>query len=421
MVTLVGKRGLEEEELRRWIEQAENAMDLDEDEIDRKTNVRPRYAAALNPPLVPQRPPGQPLSLVGSSSAAPSFVAASYDQTSPVRGGASTGKPSPMPSPLRTTMTRAVPIAGPSSSSAHLAPPTSSSRAAGLISSDDPLALRSPTQRRLRTLESPPRTTGAPDHTRAASPGKENTPSAKRAASPPPADAAPSSHTERSTSSSPDRPSAAARKPKLAQAGVEAELVAPAAGPSKAPLAPPRIKATSAAAPPAATPNLKSTQRGTAPSSTPRGLDDTAILPTNSRRRAAQTAEKRLHDEIMPDLLDYEKSKRNKTLMTGGRAGRSESAGPSERGSSPDKVAGGSKKGKGKAALAADEQDDADSDEGLPIDEREVKVELRRPAETAAGSKRKLDPDDSDGESGGAARKGGKAGKARLKQEDDEP
>lgn len=108
----------------------------------------------------------------------------------------------------------------------------------------------------------------------------------------------------------------------------------------------------------------------------------------------------------MPDLLDYEKAKRNKTLMTGGRARRSESTGPSERGSSPDKAASGSAGNKGKGKVTAPvEEDDINTDGGFPIDEDEVKVELRRPRsttngrKTAAGPKRKLDLNGSEGES----------------------
>ncbi|CDZ98130.1 Signaling protein SWIFT and related BRCT domain proteins [Phaffia rhodozyma] len=71
---------------------------------------------------------------------------------------------------------------------------------------------------------------------------------------------------------------------------------------------------------PSSTPSSSSTRHG----GNLQGMSPDAILPPSSRRKAADKATKRLHDEIMPDVLDYEKAKKNKTLLTGGRKGRQE-------------------------------------------------------------------------------------------------
>lgn len=367
MVTLVGERGFEEGDLRPWTEGALEAMqDASDDDLGEET-VQGLEKDALAQAAVPQALPSAPSGL--------SVIAATFEckgDTPPV-GSSTGGRSTPVPSPLGNVNRPVLPPPIPATSSINLAIPPSSAQD---VSSDNPVALKSPSQRRppppapapTRSM-APPRAPTVPitepsateKEKENASPGPSRTfaPESPLAIQPPP-----STHTDRSDTTSPERPA----------------------------LAPKRVVASTAVSYPSTGPSTPSTSKPLQrPPSTQRGLDDTSvILPANSRRKAADRATQKLHDVIMPDVLDYEKAKRNRTLMKGSRGERGE--GSSEWGSSP--AVGSKAEGKAKSVDADDEEGDVMEMDGV----EDVKPLLLQPLNgTKKGTKRKVEADGIEG------------------------
>ncbi|KAL7415315.1 hypothetical protein BDY24DRAFT_272921 [Mrakia frigida] len=101
-----------------------------------------------------------------------------------------------------------------------------------------------------------------------------------------------------------------------------------------------------------------------------RGVSPSSILPPRSRRKAADNAERLLHETIMPDVLLYEKAKRNGTLMSEPRRRRSGGGDESgsERGrssSSPGKKSKRRRKTSVKEEEEEEEEGESSADEEM--------------------------------------------------------